>query len=199
MNANNRFFVCTFTEIFIIREIERIKTMIKNIIGWVFIPYIKLARIVYRKWEGKYSNGLRLAGSISLGVIGFIVWAAILGNLPGRSSQADTTAQQTPARQESREPELSPEEKAKQDYHNWIQSQFSAWDGSHIHLVSLVKENMNDPKSFEHVETRYTDNGDNLTVFMKFRGTNAFGGKILNSVNATADYKTNTIKITEYN
>ena len=80
-------------------------------------------------------------------------------------------------------------------YVKWIENQFSPWDGSHIDLVKLVKENMNDPKSFEHVETRYSDEKDGILIIMKFRGNNAFGGKVLNYVTAKADYKTNTIKI----
>ena len=42
---------------------------------------------------------------------------------------------------------------------------------------------MNDPESFEHVATRYRDNGGDkgVTVYMQFRGRNAFGGKVLNS------------------
>lgn len=60
----------------------------------------------------------------------------------------------------------------------------SAWDGSHRELVRVVKENMNDPDSFEHVETQYKLYKDYAVLIMKFRGNNAFGGKVLNSVTA---------------
>lgn len=93
-------------------------------------------------------------------------------------------------------------------YQEWITSQFSVWDGSHRELVSLVKDNMNDPKSFEHVETKYlvlqtqeqVDTvgqgkiGD-LYIYMKFRGANAFGAIILSEVEALAEYDTNMIYI----
>ncbi len=91
---------------------------------------------------------------------------------------------------------LSPEEKAKVEYQKWVESQFSAWDGSNKYLVELVKENMNDPKSFEHIETKYKDTSDGLDLYMKFRGKNAFGGLVINEVNAHADYKTKYINRT---
>lgn len=39
----------------------------------------------------------------------------------------------------------------------WIKSQFSVWDGSHRELEKLVKKNLNDEKSFDHIETTYRD------------------------------------------
>jgi hypothetical protein len=78
------------------------------------------------------------------------------------------------------------------EYNEWRDSQFSAWDGSISALVKSVKNQMNDPDSFKHVETTYQDM-DNLKGFkarMVFRGTNAFGGVITNAANATFDYET---------
>jgi len=54
-------------------------------------------------------------------------------------------------------------------------------------LESYIKRNMNDPGSFEHVETRYEDKGDHLIVITKFRGKNAFGGMVINSMMAKVD------------
>jgi len=60
---------------------------------------------------------------------------------------------------------------------------FSIWDGSHRQLVKLIKMEMNDPSSFDHVETKYIDNGNGtLNVLMKYRGKNAFGAIVLDSV-----------------
>jgi len=59
-----------------------------------------------------------------------------------------------------------------------------SWDGSNRQLVKIVKENMNDPKSFEHVETLYKLYKDYAIVVMKFRGKNAFNGTVLNSITA---------------
>ncbi len=76
-----------------------------------------------------------------------------------------------------------------------IKSQFSSWDGSHIKLEKWVKDKMNDPGSYEHVETTYLDNGDNLTIIMTFRGKNAFGGVVKNLARAEVDLEGNFIGI----
>jgi len=66
-----------------------------------------------------------------------------------------------------------------------IKSQFSEWNGSHVKLVNHVKSSMHNPDSFEHVKTTYQDNGTLLAVTMEFRGQNAFGAKVLQTVNAS--------------
>lgn len=81
-------------------------------------------------------------------------------------------------------------EKARQEK---IQSLFSAWDGSLTTLKTLVKNNLHNPKSFEHVETRYADKGDHLIVVMQYRGENAFGAIRLASVTAKVDATTGTV------
>lgn len=87
------------------------------------------------------------------------------------------------------------EQKEKEAYQQWINNQFSPWDGSHINLVKMVKEKMNNPKSFEHVETTYENKGykKGITVLMTYRGTNAFGAVVTNQVIADIDYKKNWI------
>lgn len=74
--------------------------------------------------------------------------------------------------------------KKKEDFE---ENCLSSWDGSHSELVRIVKKSMNDPKSFEHDETRYKITGDYAIVIMSFRGKNAFGGTVLNSVTAKVD------------
>jgi tetratricopeptide (TPR) repeat protein len=76
-----------------------------------------------------------------------------------------------------------------------ILKQFSVWDGSHTKLKRYVKNNMNDPKSFEHVESIYADKGSFIYVYMKFRGTNAFGAKVLNEVRAKVDLQGNILSV----
>lgn len=66
----------------------------------------------------------------------------------------------------------------------------SGWDGKNRELVDLVKSGMNDPKSFEHVETRFRDNGDSLSLVMTFRGKNAFNATVTNKVSADLDKRT---------
>ena len=76
-----------------------------------------------------------------------------------------------------------------------IEMQFSSWDGSHSALKDYVKENMNDPSSFDHVKTTYADKGNYLIIQMTFRGKNAFGAKVLQTVNAKVDLDGNILSI----
>jgi hypothetical protein len=78
-----------------------------------------------------------------------------------------------------------------------IESQFSAWDGSHRNLERVIKESMNDPDSYEHVETVYWDRGDYLVVRTTFRGKNAFGGVVKNSVKAKVSLDGQVLQILE--
>jgi outer membrane PBP1 activator LpoA protein len=65
-----------------------------------------------------------------------------------------------------------------------VENQFSSWDGSHKNLEGHIRSIMNDPDSYEHVKTVYWDRGDHLIVQTSFRGKNAFGGLVLNSIRA---------------
>lgn len=69
----------------------------------------------------------------------------------------------------------------------------SVWDGSNRELVTLIESNLKDPKSFEHVETRFIDKGDSLKLFMTFRGTNGFNAVVTNNVSADLDKSTRTL------
>lgn len=40
-------------------------------------------------------------------------------------------------------------------YHSWVMNQFSSRGGSHKNLTELIKKNLNDEKSFKHIETNY--------------------------------------------
>ncbi|MES2516080.1 MAG: hypothetical protein V4580_18135 [Bacteroidota bacterium] len=78
-----------------------------------------------------------------------------------------------------------------------IDDQFSSWDGSHKTLTKYVKDNMNDPDSYEHVETKYYDMKDHLIIITKFRGANSLGGKVLNSLKAKVDLEGKILEIIE--
>lgn len=59
----------------------------------------------------------------------------------------------------------------------------STWDGSVFQVIERVKRQMHDPKSFEHVSTTpgFFENSTG-SVIMRFRGKNAFGGTVLQTV-----------------
>ncbi|WP_188457691.1 hypothetical protein [Psychroflexus planctonicus] len=85
--------------------------------------------------------------------------------------------------------------KEQQERKKLIEAQFSPWDGSHLELTKLIKKSMNDPDSYEHIETRFKDENEYIFIITEFRGKNAFGGKVINSVSAKADVNGNIIEI----
>lgn len=114
----------------------------------------------HRKWSEKKTGGIAM-------LVMWMVASLLIGlSISGEEAKPKT-----------------PEELRQQR----IESQFSFLDGSQRNLVERVKSTMNDPGSFEHVETRFYDRGDQVFVHMKFRGANAFGGKVLNEVVADTD------------
>lgn len=75
---------------------------------------------------------------------------------------------------------------AKADRQALINKQFSAWDGSHRQLERYIKKNLKNPDSYEHVETRYFDQGDHIIIKTKYRATNSFNALILETASARA-------------
>jgi len=56
---------------------------------------------------------------------------------------------------------------------------------------------MNDPDSYDHAETKYWDMDDHIVVLTTFRGKNAFGGTVKNSVKAKISLDGESIEIIE--
>lgn len=80
-----------------------------------------------------------------------------------------------------------------------IETNFSAWDGSHIKLKRWIKDNMKDPDSYENVNTTYKEKNKNLIVTTIYRGKNSFGAKVINKCIAEVDKKTGrVIKILQH-
>ncbi|NLX26982.1 MAG: hypothetical protein GXY61_13665 [Lentisphaerae bacterium] len=78
-----------------------------------------------------------------------------------------------------------------------IEKGFSAWDGSHIELTKVIKNAMYNPESYKHVKTTFSDLGEHLLVFTTYRGSNAFGGIIPNTITAKCDLDGNVLEIIE--
>ena len=70
----------------------------------------------------------------------------------------------------------------------------SPWDMSYAPFNDYIKSYMNNPKSFEHVNTitRYITDVEKPYVYLvtTFRGTNSFGAIVTNTVKAKVDVKT---------
>lgn len=125
-----------------------------------------------------------------------IVFVGVIGGILDNSEDSDSgdennltvnEQQKDKVNDKSENTELTEEEKKaikEKERLEKIEDQFSLWDGSHKNLKKYIKDNMNDPDSFEHVKTVYWDMNDHLVVLMEFRGSNAFGGIVKNSVKA---------------
>lgn len=125
------------------------------------------------------------------GSLGIFDHDGLVDTLPIHSGLWPSEATIAAAEAAVRKPDVqdTPERKNK------IKAQFSSWDGSHRTLEKLIKEGMNDPKSYEHVETSYTDMGTYLIVKTTFRGKNSFGALVKNTVNAKASLDGDILKI----
>ena len=109
----------------------------------------------------------------------------LLGNIVGgtrNNVSTDTSNTNKAAPVPEREPVKKIEETKDDD-----SEYFSSWDGSNRELVSYVKQNMKDPDSFEHVETRFRDNGSSYDIIMKYRGKNSFNATTTEQVTAHFD------------
>jgi hypothetical protein len=98
---------------------------------------------------------------------------------------------------QKRKKEIEAERAAAAKRQENINYQFNAWDGSHRELETLIKKSMNDPDSYEHVETRYADKGNHLIVSTVFRGKNAFNATVKNSVTAKISLSGQVLEIIE--
>lgn len=92
---------------------------------------------------------------------------------------ADERAEYKAYAEEKKEQELAEREQERAEAEEekrkeMLSEQFSTWDGSHIQLTKVIKASMNDPKSYEHVETVYWDRQDHLIVSTTFRGKKRF-------------------------
>lgn len=86
-------------------------------------------------------------------------------------------------------------EKNKANRKEMIEKQFSVWDGSHIKLTRLIKAAMNDPDSYDHVSTTYSESRDFLIIVTQFRGNNAFGAKVKQTVKGKASIDGEEVEI----
>ena len=88
-------------------------------------------------------------------------------------------------------------EAAKDKLDEDFKFQFSVWNGSHRNTVEYVKERMHNPKSFEHVETRYIDYAEKgyRVIQMNYRGTNLYNAIVTNSIWVKVDLHGNVFKV----
>lgn len=146
-------------------------------LGIFFFPWIF-------GWFGMRQGYSKEVKTFSLGWMVFLTLFLIFRD--------DPTEESTPPAQ-VKAVELSPEEQRKKK----LEALFNPWDGSVRALVEVVKSHMNDPDSFKHVKTTYKDKPSYVLVQMTYRGKNAFGGVVTNSIRVSMDYDGNIKKILE--
>lgn len=95
------------------------------------------------------------------------------------------------------EKRIETKEIEKEETHKeWVEKQFSKWDGSHIELTKQIKESLNNPDSYKHVKTTYSvDKNKDLIVFTKFRATNEYSAVVTLTIKAQISHKDDTITI----
>ncbi|HGM5304248.1 TPA: hypothetical protein ACKP17_000422 [Serratia marcescens] len=78
-----------------------------------------------------------------------------------------------------------------------FKSNVRSFDSSYRPLTAAIKESMNNPSTFEHVETSYRFVLDNsapyAVVSTVYRGSNSYGALVKNSVSAKVDLRTGNI------
>ncbi|MFS7164575.1 hypothetical protein [Serratia proteamaculans] len=78
-----------------------------------------------------------------------------------------------------------------------FKSNVRSFDSSYRPLTAAIKESMNNPSTFEHVETSYRFMLDNSSpyavVTTVYRGSNSFGALVKNSISAKVDLRTGNI------
>ena len=92
--------------------------------------------------------------------------------------------------------DTTPSKNHKETRKDKIEKHFSSWDGSHVELTKIIKSTMNDPDSYKHVETKYGDQGEYISVKTTFRGKNAFGGVVTNWITAKCSIDGKVLEIT---
>ncbi len=103
--------------------------------------------------------------------IAIILFACLSVTMCGDDKSSEKKATQNTAKPLTAEEQLTKRKEAC----------FSAWDGSHIRIKNWLKSNyLNDPGSYEHIETRFSKDpkGDTLDVLTKFSAKNGFGGRV---------------------
>lgn len=95
--------------------------------------------------------------------------------------------------------ELKQQEAVNKKRKENIEKQFSAWDGSHPKLSRMIEESCRNPDSYEHIETRFRDDGNSIFVITKYRAQNGFGGMTIGKVTARVDFNGNVLEIISQN
>lgn len=158
----------------------------KRIFYWLFFPFI----MVFVEWK-RINKILRIYGIFTVLFVCFVI-TVIATVDPSTLEEANKKVEK-----KSEKPKVLTEAQKEKKRIEQYETCFSEWDGSHKNLRDFIKDNMNDPDSYEHVETTYQDMVTVLIVQTTFRGNNQFGALVKNTVKArvSADDQCTILKI----
>jgi hypothetical protein len=158
----------------------------ERIFYWLFFPFV----MVFVDWK-RINKFLKIYGLFTVFIACFII-IAIATVDPSTLEESNKQVEK-----KSEKPKVLTEAEKEKKRIEQYETCFSPWDGSHTKLKYFIKDNMNDPGSFDHVETTYQDMVTVLIVQTTFRGNNQFGALVKNTIKArvSADDQCTILKI----
>lgn len=77
---------------------------------------------------------------------------------------------------------------SKSELHKKNIEKMFLWDGGpQRELFNLVNNDLNDPKSFEHINTYWIEGNGAISIIMTFTAKNGFGGTMKKTVSVESD------------
>ena len=76
-----------------------------------------------------------------------------------------------------------------------LHSKFGSSSTAHVMFERAIKQTMHDPRSYQFVTSTYQDRGKYIDLTIQYRGKNAFGALVLESLTARFDIDENLIEI----
>lgn len=156
--------------------------------------YSKAARLIAFSWLGIGLLGMAAVGSkpdanspkgraITARDIADAKNAALIKKL----EEAERVAKRELAEKERREKESAERDEKRRGMHC-----LNGWDGSHWDMQDAIKDNLRNPRSFDHIQTAITpvDEKGVHRVIMKYRAENGFGGMNIGQAIGIVDHKT---------
>lgn len=148
--------------------------------------------IIEQKLKRQFSRNVKIAIVVVSGIIGISSWSSKSVEKQKQKKVIDQEAfNQLPKHERDsilfirqKEKELQAAQKQKEERQEHIQSMFSSIDGSNMAITDYLKQKLDDPDSYEHVETKWVERQDRLIIYTTFRANNRFGAKIKQVVKA---------------
>ena len=171
------------------------------------MPHIRSENRVSVAFDKENSTSARLDGAmnriakiLSVGLVG-IVGASYLGTWAGQASTQEWL-EMTPEQRAQEEARLIGERTARNlAEHADGQHCLSGFSGEHRDLARLIKSDLREPDSFEHISTTIwpVDAAGNHQLEMRYRARNGFRGMGIGEISATVKNADCSFVVTDIN